>query len=409
MKKKAKQIIDKLTKAGYIAYYAGGYVRDLLLDLDSDDIDIATNAPPETVQQIFPHTAPIGIAFGIVLVILKDHAYEVATFRKDLGYENGRHPTSVAYSSPEEDAQRRDFTINGMFFDPLKKEVIDYVGGKKDLKAKLIRAIGNPTERFKEDRLRMIRAVRMAVRFNFQIEEKTKEAILKYAKELFPSVAIERVFQELHKMAKNINFKKGLFLLFDLHLLEAIFPKLKGIKRKELEKRLFDTELIPQHAPTIAKLLPLFGDSSLEERIELCQYLKLSAEDLKYVAFYDNLEKILAENKPLDDFASVELLASPFCEIALECFAIRFPLKERKAFLESYFQKKADLKHFIERKQNNEPVVKAKHLMKAGITPSPLMGELLKEAEKIAINSKNENTDEIVALLKKSTLWPKTE
>ena len=295
-----------------------------------------------------------------------------------------------------------------MFFDPFKKEVIDYVDGKKDLKAKLIRAIGDPTKRFKEDRLRMIRAVRMAVRFNFQIEEKTKAAILKYAKELFPSVAIERVFQELNKMAKNINFKKGLFLLFDLQLLEAIFPKLKGIKRKELEKRLFDTELIPQHALTIAKLLPLFGTSSLEEKIELCQYLKLSTEELKYVTFYDNLEKILAENKPLDDFEAVELLASPFCEIALECFAIRFPLTERKAFLEKYFQQTNLLKHFIIRKQKNEPVVKAKHLMKAGITPSPLMGALLKEAEKIAVNSKIEEVDEIIVLLKKSSLWPKT-
>ena len=408
MKKKAKQIIDKLTKAGYTAYYAGGYVRDLILGLDSDDIDIATDAPPETVQQIFPHTAPIGIAFGIVLVVLKEHAYEVATFRKDLGYENGRHPTAVSYSSPKEDALRRDFTINGMFFDPLKKEVIDYVEGKKDIKAQLIRAIGDPEERFKEDRLRMIRAVRMAVRFNFKIEEKTKAAILKYAQELFPSVAIERVFQELNKMAKNINFKKGLFLLFDLHLLETIFPQLKGLKRKELEDRLFDTELIPQHALTIAKLLPLFGPLNLAEKTALCQYLKLSQEDLKYVAFYDNLEKIFTENKKLDDFASVELLASSFCEIALESYAIRFPLKERKVFLEKYFQKKADLKHFIERKQNNEPVVKAKHLMKEGITPSPLMGELLKEAEKIAANSKTENTEKIIAALKKSSLWPKT-
>ena len=122
MKKKAKQIIDTLTKAGYIAYYAGGYVRDLLLELDSDDIDIATNAPPETVQQLFPHTAPIGIAFGIVLVIIKDHAYEVATFRKDLGYENGRHPTSVAYSSPEEDAAHQ--TRKSRSFLTLKVPVI---------------------------------------------------------------------------------------------------------------------------------------------------------------------------------------------------------------------------------------------------------------------------------------------
>ena len=139
----ARKVIDTLHRAGFIAYYAGGWVRDFLLQHPSDDIDIATNAPPETIQALFEHTVPIGIAFGIVLVIIEGHQYEVATFRQDLDYLNGRRPERIEFTTAKEDAKRRDFTINGMFYDPIRKEVLDYVEGKADLKAGLIRAIGN--------------------------------------------------------------------------------------------------------------------------------------------------------------------------------------------------------------------------------------------------------------------------
>src|SRR5262249_42065141 len=153
----ARTIVETLTRAGYIAYYAGGWVRDLLLGHPSDDIDIATNAPPAVVQQLFANTVPIGLAFGIVLVLIEGREYEVATFRSDVGYTDGRRPSHVHFTSAKEDAKRRDFTINGMFYDPLKQEVLDYVEGKEDLEKKLIRAIGDPHERIREDRLRMIR------------------------------------------------------------------------------------------------------------------------------------------------------------------------------------------------------------------------------------------------------------
>src|SRR3990167_3399243 len=147
----ARFIIETLAKAGFVAYYAGGWVRDLLLNHPSDDIDIATNAPPETIQALFPHTVPIGIAFGIVLVIIDGHQYEVATFRQDLDYHDGRRPSRVEFTTAIHDAKRRDFTINGMFYDPLKDEILDYVNGRADLEKKVIRAIGNPHERIKED------------------------------------------------------------------------------------------------------------------------------------------------------------------------------------------------------------------------------------------------------------------
>src|SRR3989338_2628829 len=137
----ARQIVETLAKAGFVAYYAGGWVRDFLLNHPSDDIDIATNAPPETIQALFPHTVPIGLAFGIILVIIDGKQYEVATFRQDLAYKDGRRPTKIAFATAIEDAKRRDFTINGMFFDPLKEEVLDYVSGKTDLENQVIRAI----------------------------------------------------------------------------------------------------------------------------------------------------------------------------------------------------------------------------------------------------------------------------
>ena len=156
----ARYIVDTLAKAGFVAYYAGGWVRDFLLGHPSDDIDIATNAPPETIQALFPKTVPIGIAFGIVLVIVEGHPYEVATFRNDLEYQDGRRPLRIEFTTAEEDAKRRDFTINGMFYDPLQKTVLDFVGGQQDLQKQLVRAIGNPHARIAEDRLRMIRAIR---------------------------------------------------------------------------------------------------------------------------------------------------------------------------------------------------------------------------------------------------------
>jgi poly(A) polymerase len=195
MHKKATQIVETLKEKGFIAYFAGGWVRDFLLGIDSDDIDIATNAPPETIEKLFPHTIPIGKAFGIILVIMNEHKYEVATFRKDIEYKDGRRPSAIEYTTAFEDAKRRDFTINGMFFDPLSEKVMDYVGGEEDLKKKIIRAIGNPHERIKEDRLRMLRAIRLSSKFDFEIEEKTKKAILAHSNELTPFVAIERFYQ----------------------------------------------------------------------------------------------------------------------------------------------------------------------------------------------------------------------
>src|SRR5712675_2004599 len=154
MESTARAIARRLRERGHVAYFAGGCVRDLLQDQAPKDFDIATDARPEVVQKMFPRTYAVGAHFGVIVVLENDFQFEVATFRSDDVYLDGRRPSEVHFSSPEEDARRRDFTINGMFFDPAKNEVIDFVGGRDDLKAKLIRAIGDPAQRFAEDRLR---------------------------------------------------------------------------------------------------------------------------------------------------------------------------------------------------------------------------------------------------------------
>ncbi len=167
----ARDLVGELQRAGHTAYFAGGCVRDQLLGTEAKDFDIATSARPEQVQRIFPRVTDLtGKSFGVVRVLVGDASYEIATFRQDGPYKDGRHPESVRFATAEEDAQRRDFTINGLFYDPVAERLIDYVGGETDLHAKIIRAIGNPLDRFAEDHLRLLRAVRFAARLRFAIE-----------------------------------------------------------------------------------------------------------------------------------------------------------------------------------------------------------------------------------------------
>src|SRR5438128_4880711 len=174
----ARTIAAKLCENGHIAYFAGGCVRDMVRNLAPKDIDIATNARPEEVQKLFPRTYAVGAHFGVIVVVGNRFEFEVATFRSDDAYIDGRHPSAVHFSSPEEDAKRRDFTINGMFYDPVAEKVIDFIGGCADIAAKLVRAIGDPAQRFAEDRLRMLRAVRLATILDYKIDKQTWDALL---------------------------------------------------------------------------------------------------------------------------------------------------------------------------------------------------------------------------------------
>jgi len=229
MNSEARDLVAQLQQAGYTAYLAGGCVRDHLLGSEAKDIDIATSARPEEVQRIFPRVTDLtGKSFGVVRVLVGEQSYEVATFRQDGPYRDGRHPESVRFATAEQDAQRRDFTINGLFFDPVADRLIDYVGGEADLLAGIVRAIGNPADRFAEDHLRLLRAVRFATRLGFRIEPKTWEAIRAEAP-LIRTVSAERIRDELNRIFTASKPEVGLDLLDQSGLLAVVLPDIAAM------------------------------------------------------------------------------------------------------------------------------------------------------------------------------------
>src|ERR1700752_1564382 len=229
----ADHICRILRDRGHQAYLAGGCVRDILLGREPGDYDVATNATPDRVQELFPNSLAVGAKFGVVIGTDGPTQVEVATFRSDVGYSDGRHPDRVEYAnSPEEDVKRRDFTINGLMLDPFSNEVLDFVGGQKDLRAGIIRAIGNPEDRFREDKLRMIRAVRFAARFHYAIESGTFVAIAKLAADIF-QVSAERIRDELTKILTEGAARRGFELLDETRLLPEILPEIARMKGVE--------------------------------------------------------------------------------------------------------------------------------------------------------------------------------
>jgi len=224
----AVEVVRALRAKGHAALFAGGCVRDQLLGHAPTDYDVATDAAPEQIRALFGprRTLPIGAAFGVIAVVGPKPAgiVEVATFRRDLGYSDGRRPDAVQFCTPELDAQRRDFTINGMFFDPLADRVIDYVGGQADLAAGIIRAIGEPAERFAEDQLRLLRAVRFTARFGFQLDPRTQRAIAELAPKIV-NVSAERIAAELRAMLALPRRAQAVTLLRETNLLDAIFSE----------------------------------------------------------------------------------------------------------------------------------------------------------------------------------------
>src|SRR5438034_3709031 len=229
MDKPAREIAARLREAAHIAYFAGGCVRDILRGVTPKDFDIATNARPEEVQKLFPRTYAVCAHFGVIVVVEGDFQFEVATFRSDDAYIDGRHPSAVHFSSPEEDAKRRDFTINGMFFDPVAEKVIDFVGGRADLEAKLVRAIGDPAQRFAEDRLRMLRAVRFATVLDYKIDNQTWDALVANATSI-NQISAERIRDEVVRIFTSPNRVRGWDLLDSSGLMPAILPELDAMK-----------------------------------------------------------------------------------------------------------------------------------------------------------------------------------
>ncbi len=226
----ATEIVRRLRAEGFQGYLVGGCVRDLVMGREPKDYDVSTDATPDQVVRLFPDSLTVGAQFGVVIVPRPEGNVEVATFRSDGRYTDGRHPSEVRYAkTPQEDVRRRDFTINGLLLDPLEDQVLDYVGGQGDIRARRIRAIGNPIERFHEDRLRMLRAVRFAARFGFSLDAAALEAIRKLAP-LIRDVSAERVRDELLKILTEGQARRGFELLDETGLLREVLPEVKAMQ-----------------------------------------------------------------------------------------------------------------------------------------------------------------------------------
>jgi tRNA nucleotidyltransferase/poly(A) polymerase len=257
----AVDVVRTLRAAGAQALWAGGCVRDGLLGIEPKDYDVATDATPERVREIFGkrRTLAIGASFGVVTVLGPRQAgqLDVATFRRDVSYTDGRHPDQVVFSTPEEDAQRRDFTINGLFFDPLEEKVIDYVGGQEDLQKKILRAIGDANFRFEEDKLRMLRAVRFAAAYGLSIDTATMAAVREQAPEL-KVVSAERIAAELRRILTHASRERGVELLRESQLMPVILPESSAIVEEDTKWQRLRAILRRLESPSFAVALAVF-------------------------------------------------------------------------------------------------------------------------------------------------------
>ena len=225
VRKTAREIVRRLQAAGFAAFWVGGCVRDFLLGRVPQDYDIATDARPEQVEKLFKRTLAVGRKFGVMIVVEAKHRFQVATFRAEADYQDGRRPEKVVFANAEADALRRDFTVNGLFYDPVAEKLHDWVGGEKDLRAKIIRTIGPPEERFAEDHLRLLRAIRFAAQLGFEIEPHTFAAVKKLAPKI-ELISAERVRDELIKLFSPPHAARGLVLLLESRLLPGVLPEL---------------------------------------------------------------------------------------------------------------------------------------------------------------------------------------
>ncbi|MHC4455869.1 MAG: CCA tRNA nucleotidyltransferase [Planctomycetota bacterium] len=370
----AIKIIKRLRRNGFQALLAGGCVRDMLLGRSAKDFDVATDAKPGDIIKLFRRTLKVGAKFGVVIVLLEDRQIEVATFRADVGYDDGRHPTKVKFVSATEDAARRDFTINGMFYDPLNDKVIDYVNGRADLKKRLIRTIGNPTERFAEDYLRMLRAVRFSTQLGFAIEPETFTAICKNVKNI-TKISGERKCVELEAILANPNRSTGLLLLLESGLAKAIFPGFVGEKAKFAIQAL--SELRKKVNFPLA-LAALFAGCKTEFALDKCKILKLSRNQTRHIKFLlAKRDKLLDEKMSLAKLRMI--LAEPYFWDLYELQKAIQKARDGRKAITPLIKLKRRIKALGDIELKPEPLLNGYDLMRLGAVPGPSLGQLAEE------------------------------
>jgi poly(A) polymerase len=370
-KQAAIQIVRRLREAGFEALLAGGCVRDMLLKRRPNDYDVATNAMPQDVSRLFRRTLKVGAKFGVVVVLIDKIQIEVATFRTESDYADGRHPAKVSFSTAKEDAARRDFTINAMFYDPIAKKVIDYYGGQTDLKNKVIRTVGDPAERFGEDYLRMLRVVRFSTQLGFSIDPKTKSAVCDGAKNI-TKISGERIAVELEGILVSPNRAKGISLLIETGLAGVIFP---GFADSDTEFAVGVLSNLPEEIDFALGLAGLFAGFPTHFAIEKCKFLKLSRNLYKHVAFLlDNRSKLLGD---LSLSELKMLLSGPYFE---DLFTLQKAIQKAKGQTIGpliKLRKRISQLKGVELKP--KPLLTGHDLMALGAVPGPTLGKLARE------------------------------
>ena len=370
-KEAAIEIVKRLREGGFEALLAGGCVRDMLLGRRPSDYDVATNAKPNDVMRIFRRTLKVGAKFGVVVVLMDKIQVEVATFRTESDYEDGRHPTKVHFATAAEDAARRDFTINAMFYDPIAKKVIDYYGGQADLKKKIIRTVGEPAERFREDYLRIMRAVRLSTQLGFEIEAKTRAEIGEGAKNI-TKISGERIAAELEGILVSPNRAKGAQLLIETGLAAFVFP---GFECPGCGFAVRVLKYLPKDVGFPLGLAAIFAGFETDLALEKCEALKLSRNQIKHITFLlDNRGKLL-KDLSLADLKLV--LSEPYFE---DLFDLQRAIqKASEQSIGPLIKLRKRMRQLKGVELRPRPILNGHELMALGAVPGPALGQLAHE------------------------------
>lgn len=416
----AEEVVRRLVDEGHTALWAGGCVRDFLLGRRPKDYDVATSAKPDEVRRVFGprRTLSVGESFGVIVVLGPKEAgqIEVATFRTDGSYADGRRPDSVEFSTPELDAQRRDFTINGMFYDPQRQRVLDFVGGERDLAAGIIRAIGRPQARMEEDKLRMLRAVRFAATFDFQLDEVTADAVREMAGQL-PVVSAERIGQELRRMLVDPHRHRALQLCREVSLLPQVFPELSSVTDcdEDWQRLLSRLRLLtgpdsldgpatsPDFPLALAAVLTGIADqkcltsAEVKSLVSACgSRLRLSNEETS-AAEWLMLHRDTLQNASERTAAELKrTLAQPLARDLIELMRVR-SLANGQPPLDAIFCAEY-LRNTASEVLNPPPLISGHDLIQAGLRPGPRFKQMLDTIRDAQLNGEIATREEALAL-----------
>jgi poly(A) polymerase len=423
----AASIVHRLRDAGHEAYFVGGCVRDLLRGVEPGDYDIVTSARPEDVCSLFPHTVPVGISFGVVIVVEEGHGYEVATFRAESGYEDGRRPSHVEFTSAYVDVCRRDFTINALLMDPITGNIIDYVGGKKDIEDRVIRTIGNPDERFAEDHLRMLRAVRFSANLGYTIDQDTSHAIKRHAFEI-QHISAERIREELTKILTHGGARRGMEIMAETCLLAEILPEVDCLRGIEQPPAFHPEGDVWEHTLRMLDLLPegegvendshlawgvllhdvgkastgsvddsgihFYGHVREGERIgeALMRRLRFSRADMESILALIHYHMLFMNVADMRPNKLKRFLRMPDFQLHLELH--RLDCLASHGFLDSHEFCRSKLTEVGEDELRPPRLLTGDDLVAMGFPPSPLFGEILDAVEDAQLDGMISTSDE---------------